>query len=463
MRILFLHGWHSVVGGVKPTFLKNAGHEVINPALDDDNFDLAIRIAQAEYDQQKPDVIVGSSRGGAVAMNIESGDTPLVLLCPAWKKWGTATTVKPNSVILHSRKDDVIPFADSEEFVANSRLPSETLVEVGNDHRLADPEPLKAMLEACLAFRPRVAGCDFGVPRRAGDQAKKIILIEAIRAGDQRYIIERTGRNERLVRPFAKGETWKHNRRGWTLLDLYQSLSNDYSVKACSFDFPFSIPQSLLSDAGFAQRLNQAAFHTRQRWAEFVTQHFSLRFDDEKASAAMKDLSRFDKWRDKQYWQKRSTDTATNGSPPLKHKFQNVFAMTIAGSSMLSRLSSRQYTTVLDDAQVVAEQSLFETYPREVANRIGFTGSYKDSPQDCLKQAVTFLESQGITLEFDEEVQHFCETYRTAGNDPDGADAFLCLVASICFYEGLAELCGGGAEPATLQEEGAIIVPISNR
>ena len=48
MTILFLHGWHSVVGGVKPTFLKNAGHEVINPALDDNDFDLAVRTAQAE-------------------------------------------------------------------------------------------------------------------------------------------------------------------------------------------------------------------------------------------------------------------------------------------------------------------------------------------------------------------------------------------------------------------------------
>ena len=33
--ILFLQGWHSVTGGVKPTCLKNHGHEVINSALDD--------------------------------------------------------------------------------------------------------------------------------------------------------------------------------------------------------------------------------------------------------------------------------------------------------------------------------------------------------------------------------------------------------------------------------------------
>lgn len=149
MKVLFLHGWHSVPGGVKPTYLKDHGHTVLNPSLDDDNFDAAVRTAQVEYDQHKPDVIVGSSRGCAVAMNIDSGNTPLVLLCPAWKNWGTVTKLKPHATILHSRQDEVIPFADSEELVVNSGLPPETLIEVGQDHRLADPEPLKAMLEAC--------------------------------------------------------------------------------------------------------------------------------------------------------------------------------------------------------------------------------------------------------------------------------------------------------------------------
>ena len=149
MRILFCHGWTSTPGGKKPTFLKDHGHTVFNPKLPDHDFDEAVRIAQAEFDQHHPDVVVGSSRGGAVAMNIESGDTPLVLLCPAWKNWGTETTVRPNTVILHSRQDDVVPFRDSRKLVENSGLPSETLVEVGTDHRLADPKPLIAMLEAC--------------------------------------------------------------------------------------------------------------------------------------------------------------------------------------------------------------------------------------------------------------------------------------------------------------------------
>jgi hypothetical protein len=155
MKVLFLHGWTSTPGGNKPTFLKDHGHTVLNPALPDDDFDEAVCIAQAEFDQHHPDVVVGSSRGGAVAMNIDSKDTPLVLLCPAWKKWGSATTVKPNTVILHSRQDDVVPFADTKELLANSGLPTEAFIEVGSDHRLADPEPLEKMLDVCERLTSR--------------------------------------------------------------------------------------------------------------------------------------------------------------------------------------------------------------------------------------------------------------------------------------------------------------------
>src|SRR6059058_5579959 len=150
MKVLFLHGWQSVPGGVKPTFLKDHGHEVINPKLPDEDFAEAVRIAQAEFDRHQPQAVVGSSRGGAVGMNIKSGEARLVLLCPAWKKYGSARTAKPGTVILHSRADDVMPFGDSEELVKNSGLPASALIEVGTDHRLADPEPLVAMLKACV-------------------------------------------------------------------------------------------------------------------------------------------------------------------------------------------------------------------------------------------------------------------------------------------------------------------------
>ncbi|MCU0721884.1 MAG: CPXCG motif-containing cysteine-rich protein [Pirellula sp.] len=149
MKILFLHGWQSVVGGVKPTHLAGAGHDVINPKLDDDDFSIALAVAQKTYDDHRPDVIVGSSRGGAVAMNISSGQTPLVLLCPAWKRWGNAKSTKPRTIILHSRSDDVIPFENSQELLETSGLGGEALLETGYDHRLADSESLSVMLWVC--------------------------------------------------------------------------------------------------------------------------------------------------------------------------------------------------------------------------------------------------------------------------------------------------------------------------
>ena len=148
VKLLYLHGWNSMVGGVKPTSMRSHGHEVIEPELDHEDFEVALRTAQAAFDQHQPEVVVGSSRGGAVAMNLDSGPARLVLICPAWKKWGTAKSVKPGAVILHSRADDVVPFADSVELISMSQLPDTALIEVGKDHRLADAEPLEALLRA---------------------------------------------------------------------------------------------------------------------------------------------------------------------------------------------------------------------------------------------------------------------------------------------------------------------------
>jgi hypothetical protein len=149
MKLVFLHGTGSKPGDVRASYLIEHGHDVLNPALPDDDFDEAVRIAQAKYDQGKPDAVVGSSRGGAVAMNINTGDTPLVLLCPAWKRYGIATNTKPNTTILHSRADERVPFSESEELVESSGLPSSALIKVGTEHRLADEESLGMMLRAC--------------------------------------------------------------------------------------------------------------------------------------------------------------------------------------------------------------------------------------------------------------------------------------------------------------------------
>jgi hypothetical protein len=57
--------------------------------------------------------------------------------------------VKPNTTILHSEADETVPIDHSRELLENSGLPSEVLIVVGTEHRLADDEPLQIMLEAC--------------------------------------------------------------------------------------------------------------------------------------------------------------------------------------------------------------------------------------------------------------------------------------------------------------------------
>jgi hypothetical protein len=55
MHILFHHGLNSIQGGVKPTYLKDHGHTVLNPALPDDDFNASVAIAQVEFDRHHPD------------------------------------------------------------------------------------------------------------------------------------------------------------------------------------------------------------------------------------------------------------------------------------------------------------------------------------------------------------------------------------------------------------------------
>ena len=224
-------------------------------------------------------------------------------------------------------------------------------------------------------MQPRVLGCDFGAPKRAGDQARKNIAVEAVRLGERHYVIEPTGRNARLVHEFDAGGSWQERRRGWTIPELTDSLCADAAVKVVAFDFPFSLPVALLNDAAFAGLMGQAPFASRAAWVQFVSSRFRLAFDDSSAKAELTDLVAFHPWRDKKFWVRRSTDVATGGSPPLKHMFQNVFAMTLAGNAMLHHLGSHGYTTMLDSAAPGRSRCVIETYPRAVANRVGFSGS----------------------------------------------------------------------------------------
>ncbi len=50
MTILYLHGMYATPGGTKPTFLRQHGHEVIEPLLPPYRFDESVAIAQKAFE-----------------------------------------------------------------------------------------------------------------------------------------------------------------------------------------------------------------------------------------------------------------------------------------------------------------------------------------------------------------------------------------------------------------------------
>jgi hypothetical protein len=105
--------------------------------LPDGDFAEAVKIAQAEFDKHQPQVVIGSSRDGAVAMNSNSGEAKLVLLCPAWKKWGNAKREKLGTSAEAGIKPNQAP-PQEDKLSATLAVP-----EADHGHRLrkSDVEP----------------------------------------------------------------------------------------------------------------------------------------------------------------------------------------------------------------------------------------------------------------------------------------------------------------------------------
>lgn len=136
-KVLFLHGLSSD-GGRKTAYLRFLGYDVLTPCLSDWSFRRAVRTAHDAYDKFQPDVIVGSSRGGAVGMAMARSDVPLVLIAPAWRWCGVEPALRAEAIILHSKYDKLVSISDSRELCR--RNPTARLLEVGTDHRLNDEE-----------------------------------------------------------------------------------------------------------------------------------------------------------------------------------------------------------------------------------------------------------------------------------------------------------------------------------
>jgi hypothetical protein len=178
-KILFLHGLAGRPGGTRVATLCESGHEVYAPAFPfaegrvrtlapslveqwrregrvADPFPNWTAQAQDAYDDFAPDLVVGMSLGAALALRLDSGETPQVLVAPPWsgrvnvntvveqllpplppatREWlppllchltaslTTKPAIKPATVVIHSPNDEVIDAEDSFRLLRCNPVP----------------------------------------------------------------------------------------------------------------------------------------------------------------------------------------------------------------------------------------------------------------------------------------------------------------------------------------------------
>ena len=143
MKIVYLHGLHSSPMSYKRKVLEDMGHTVCAPHLQPDNWSASVSHARNTINRVKPDVVVGSSRGGAVALAIQP-DCPMVLIAPAYAKYYPEAKLSSNACVLHSMDDEVVPYSDSVK-LTESR-PGH-LYKVGGNHRMNDEEAITTLVK----------------------------------------------------------------------------------------------------------------------------------------------------------------------------------------------------------------------------------------------------------------------------------------------------------------------------
>jgi hypothetical protein len=142
LKILFLHGKEGTPEGSKPTFMREIGHRVIAPVLPKGDWELSVRRAYDCLDAFQPDVIVGSSRGGAIACAIEA-IAPKILIAPAYRNFHVNNpVVDKTTVILHCPEDSLVKFEDSSSLTESFGC---KLIPCGENHRMSDEEALMVL------------------------------------------------------------------------------------------------------------------------------------------------------------------------------------------------------------------------------------------------------------------------------------------------------------------------------
>jgi len=140
VNILFCHGKEGSPNGTKAQTIQAAFGNVITPTLTNsyDASDFLNDLEVVEEAAKKVDVLVGSSRGGALVTAARTSQRK-ILICPAWKEFKVVPYITKNDVIIHSKNDPIVPYKNSQQLADMFGC---KLIEAGSDHRMSDPETL---------------------------------------------------------------------------------------------------------------------------------------------------------------------------------------------------------------------------------------------------------------------------------------------------------------------------------
>jgi hypothetical protein len=140
IRVQFIHGLESSPHGTKARLF--AEHfTALTPPMDTSDFPACIEAQAAALAAFRPDVLVGSSFGGAVAVALLNRGIwrgPTLLLAQAAFHYDVARTL-PEGVhvwLVHGRHDDVVDIEDSCQLARTGTPGRVRLIEVDDDHPL---------------------------------------------------------------------------------------------------------------------------------------------------------------------------------------------------------------------------------------------------------------------------------------------------------------------------------------
>ena len=139
-KVLFVHGLEGSPQGAKAKLFA-AHFDAETPAMDTSNFDACVDVQAAAIDSFRPDVLVGSSFGGAVAVALLARGVwhgPTLLLAQAAVHYDADARLPRDATVwlAHGTRDTLIPIEHSRRLARTGNPDRVRLLEVDDEHPL---------------------------------------------------------------------------------------------------------------------------------------------------------------------------------------------------------------------------------------------------------------------------------------------------------------------------------------